>query len=266
MDSTEFKEKYGPWGVIAGASEGVGRELAKKVAANGMRCILIARREDPLIELAENIRNESGVECVYACIDLAKPDAFERILAAVGDREVGLYISNAGTDPHASHFLDLSIDKWDELVYRNLQTMMHCCHHFGGFMRERRRGGLLLVGSGAAYNGGPSMAVYSGSKAFSMCFGESLWAELEPFHVDVLSLNLVITDTPALHRVLSQTGRPPPAEMASPVEVAETGLARLSQGPVYDCFGPLRSLRANWRRMRVRFSARWSRQVFGGSN
>ena len=98
-ESSAFAERYGPWAIVAGASEGVGRELARRVAANGVNCILVARREAPLAELAELIRAESGVECIPASIDLAAPDAFDRILATVGSREVGLYISNAGADP-----------------------------------------------------------------------------------------------------------------------------------------------------------------------
>jgi len=262
-DASAFAQKYGPWALIAGASEGVGRELARKVAANGLNCILIARREKPLAELAEQIRTESGVECIPASIDLAAPDAFDRIVAAVGSREIGLYISNAGADPNGSHFLDREIETWLQLVQMNLLTMMRCCHHFGGLMRERRRGGLLLVGSGAGYGGGPFMATYAGSKAFELCFGEGLWAELRPSGVDVLSLMLVMTDTPALRKLLAEKGQPLPSRMASPAEVAEVGLARLPLGPVYN-WGPLARFRAGWRRTRVRVVARLSQSVFGG--
>ena len=125
-ESSAFAERYGPWAIVAGASEGVGRELARKVAANGVNCILIARREGPLAELAELIRAESGVECIPASIDLAAPDAFDRILATVGSREVGLYISNAGADPNGSHFLDRKIETWVELVHRNVLTTIRC--------------------------------------------------------------------------------------------------------------------------------------------
>jgi short-subunit dehydrogenase len=124
MGAAAFAQKYGPWAVVAGASEGVGRELARRVAANRVNCILIARREPPLAELAERIRKESGVECLPASIDLAAPDATDRILATVGSREVGLYISNAGADPNGSHFLDRKIETWAELVSRNYRR---CC-------------------------------------------------------------------------------------------------------------------------------------------
>ena len=263
-ESSAFAKKYGPWAIVAGASEGVGRELARKVAANGVSCILVARREQPLAELAELIRSESGMECIAASIDLAKPDAFDRILAAAGFREVGLYISNAGSDTNASHFLDRKIETWIELVDLNVLTTMRCCHHFGGLMRERRRGGLLLVGSGAAYGGGPFMSVYAGAKAFDLCFGEGLWAELRPFGVDVLSLELSVTDTPMLRKLLAEKGQPLPSRMASPAHVAEVGLARLPLGPVYN-WGPLAGFRAGWRRTRVRLVAKLSKKVFGGN-
>ena len=258
-----FAERYGPWAIVAGASEGVGRALARRIAANGVRCVLVARREQPLAELAQQIRDESGVECVLASVDLAKPDAFDRILAAVGSREVGLYVSNAGADPNGAHFLDRKIETWIELSDLNIQTTMRCCHHFGGLMRERRRGGLLLVGSGAAYGGGPFMAVYSGVKAFDLCFGEGLWAELRPFGVDVLSLELVMTDTPALHKLLAEKGQSAPSRMASPDRVAEVALERLPLGPVYN-WGPFARWRAGWRRTRVRVVGKLSQRVFGG--
>ena len=260
--SSAFAEKYGPWAVVAGASEGVGRELARRVAANGVNCILVARREKPLAELAERIRAESGVECIPASIDLAAPDALDRILATVGSREVGLYVSNAGADPNGSHFLDREVESWAELVERNVSTMMRCCHHFGGLMRGRRRGGLLLVSSGAAWSGAPFLAVYSGAKAFDLRFGESLWAELRPFGVDVLSLVLVTTDTPALRKLLADKGQSLPSRLASAERVAEVGLARLPLGPVYS-WGPLAGLRASWFRTRVRLVGRLSRTVFG---
>ena len=257
-----FAARYGPWAIVAGASEGVGRELARQVAAKGVPCVLVARRVQPLAELAEQIRAESGVECLPASIDLAAPDAFDRIVAAVGHREVGLYVGNAGADPNGSHFLDRESDTWADLVRCNVLTTIRACHHFGGLMRERRRGGLLLVGSGAAYSGAQRLAVYSGTKAFQLRFGESLWAELRPFGVDVLSLVLVTTDTPALRRLLAEKGRPIPSRMASSSRVAEIGLARLRQGPVYS-WGPLAGLRAYASRARVRLVTALSRKVLG---
>src|SRR4051794_12400117 len=95
-----FVERYGPWGLIAGASEGTGQAYARKVAAQGVNCILLARRPEPLAALAKEIRAESGVDCITATIDLAAPNALDTIVKAVGRRDVGLFISNAGADPN----------------------------------------------------------------------------------------------------------------------------------------------------------------------
>jgi short-subunit dehydrogenase len=230
----DFAERYGPWAIIAGASEGTGRAFSRHVAAKGLNCLLIARREAPLAELASQIRSEHNVECLTASIDLAAADAADQIALAAGPREIGLFISNAGADPSGAHFLDQPIVNWNELVARNVVTTMRCCHHFGRKMRERGRGGIILVGSGACYGGATALAVYSATKAFDLCFGEGLWAELKPHGVDVLNLILGRTDTPAFRALLASKGLAVPGGLASPDDVAEVGLARLPHGPVHN--------------------------------
>jgi short-subunit dehydrogenase len=228
----EFADRYGPWAVIAGASEGTGRAFARQIAAQGLSCILIARREGPLLELADQIRAEHGVDCVTAAIDLSTREASDQIVAAVGPREVGLFVSNAGADPNGSRFLDLDVSAWVALVQRNVLTTLQCCHHFGGLMRARKRGGLLLINSAACYGGGSFLATYSASKAFDLCFAEGIWAELRPHGVHVLSLVMAMTDTPALRALLAEKGLPLPPGVASAEAVAEMGLARLADGPM----------------------------------
>lgn len=227
-----FSERYGPWAVVTGASEGTGREFARQIAAAGVPSLLIARREEPLKALADEIRAETGIECITATIDLAAPDAFDRIVDAVGDREVGLFVSNAGADPNGARFLDRPFQVWMDLIQRNDITMMHCCHHFAGPMQARGAGGLLLVNSGACYGGSRFMATYSASKAFTMAFAEGLWDELQPRGVDVLTLIMHMTDTPALRTLLAEKGLPVPQTIAQPADVAALGLARLPYGPI----------------------------------
>jgi short-subunit dehydrogenase len=196
---------------------------------------LIARRAGPLVALADEIRRESSVECTTATVDLAAPDALDNIATAVGEREVGLFISNAGSDPNGARYLARGLGTWMDLVQRNVVTMMQCCHHFAGPMRARGRGGLLLVNSGACYGGSAFMAAYSGSKAFTLCFAESLWGELRGHGVDVLTLVMHMTDTPALRTLLAEKKLPVPQGIASAEEVAALGLARLPYGPVQNC-------------------------------
>jgi len=135
-------------------------------------------------------------------------------------------------------------------------------------MRERRRGGLLLVNSGACYGGGSFMAAYCGSKAFELCFAEALWAELHGHGVHVLTLVLGKTDTPAHRALLAAKGVPVPSNMASPIEVAEIGLAQLPHGPVYN-WGQRNDVAGyapsspDTRRERILMVDRYSRSTFG---
>lgn len=228
----EFSKRYGPWALIAGASEGTGAQFARGAAKRGLSCILIARRAEPLADLAASINDESGVECITASIDLARADAADRVIAAAAGRDVGLCVFNAGSDPNGALFLDASLGAWMDLTQRNTMTTMACCHHFAGAMRQRGRGGLVLVGSGAGYGGSAFNAVYCATKAYEMCLAEGLWAELKPHGIDVLSLMLGTTDTPFLRAHLARLGAPLPDRLANAADVAELGLARLSYGPV----------------------------------
>lgn len=227
----ELAEKYGPWALITGASEGTGSAFAHRLADAGINLILVARREGPLAALADAIRAR-GVECVTASVDLSAPDAAGKVIAAAGGREVGLFIANAGADTIGSTFLDRDIAAWDGLATLNVTTPMRCCHHFGQAMRARGRGGIILVGSGACYGGLNGLAVYCAAKGFMLNFAEGLWAELRHHGVDVLNLVLSRTDTPAHRQLLEASGQPIPDDMADPDDVAALGLERLPHGPI----------------------------------
>jgi short-subunit dehydrogenase len=90
-----------------------------------------------------------------------------------------------------------------------------------------------LVTSGAAWAGGSRLATYAGTKAFDLVFGESLWAELGPRGVDVLSLVVGATDTPAFRRLLAEKGKDMLDGVADPDDVAREGLEHLGEGPTW---------------------------------
>ncbi len=229
MDS--FVERYGPWVLIAGASEGTGASFARQLAEKGLNLILIARREGPLEKLAKEISGAHNVECVTASIDLAAEDAVDKMREAAAGREVGLLILNAGADPNGSMFLDNDIANWEALTTRNVMTTMRACHRFGQAMKKRGRGGIMIVGSGACYLGLPGIAVYGATKAYDLILGEALWAELKPHGVDVLNYVIGRTDTPAHRELMEERGMEIPADLADPDDVARKGLARLANGP-----------------------------------
>jgi uncharacterized protein len=201
-----FVESYGPWAVVAGASEGVGAAFSAAVAREGVNVVLLARRQDVLDEVAAAIRAESDVETRAVAVDLATASAMTTVADATSDLEVGLLTYCAGADPNYQPFLANPVEVATAMVRRNCTVLVEMCHHFAGPMAARGRGGIIVLSSGAAFVGAPNMVIYGGSKAFDVVFTEALWAELHPQGVDVLSLVLGETDTPALRRLRAERG------------------------------------------------------------
>jgi short-subunit dehydrogenase len=228
-----FADRYGPWALVAGASEGIGEHLARQVAAAGVHVVLVARRPAVLEALASSIRADTGgaVGCRPLAADLAADDAASRLVEATADLEIGLLAYNAGADTMARRFLDRPLDDVLGMIRRNVVTPTALCHDLGGRMRERGRGGILLVGSLAGLAGAGRVATYAATKAYGQVLAEGLWRELRDGGVDVLALLAGATATPALERSGARlTEEFPPMD---PADVAREGLAALAHGPVH---------------------------------
>lgn len=222
----DFAAKYGPWAVVAGASEGVGASVARLLGERGVNVVLVARQQVTLDEVAATVATQTRT----ISLDLSLPDATAKLVELTSDLDVGLVVFNAGADPHHSRFLDQPVAVWESLVARNCHMVMATTHHFAGQMVDRGRGGIVLVTSGAAWAGGVYLAAYGASKAFDLILAESLWAELRPLGVDVLSIVLGRTDTPAYRRII---GDQEVDGLADPDDVARDMLDNLGEGPTF---------------------------------
>ncbi len=198
-ESVTDLDRYGPWAVIAGGSEGVGAEFAREFACSGINLVLVARKPGPLASTAEAVR-ALGVEVRTVATDLTSPVAMDQITDATADLEVGLLVYNAGANTHGRAFTRGTLDGFASVIDLNISAMLALVHHYAVPMRERGRGGILLVGSLAGYVGTSTEGVYGGAKAFGRIFAEGLWAELREHGVDVLELVLGVTRTPAMVR------------------------------------------------------------------
>jgi len=238
IDATVFRAKYGPWAVISGASDGTGAAYARQLAHTGLNLVLIARRPGPLAELAAELEHAHRIATRTASIDLYETGAAEQVLEAANGLEVGLFISNAGSDTNGSRLLDAPLDAWRRLIYRNVLTVTETVYGFAGAMRARGRGGVIIMSSGTALGGQPGTAVYSGTKAFDLNLAEALWGELGPYGVDVLAGVCPAMNTPTLQKTLSRHNLKVPG-LFEPEDVVRTLLARLPDGPTHIfAFGP----------------------------
>lgn len=221
-------DSYGPWAVIAGASDGTGAALAMELARRGVNLVLVARRRPLLDELAAQL----AVETRVVTLDLSTPSAIAELVRATDDLEIGLLVYNAGADTVNLPLLDREIEELRGFVVRNCSNVLEASYEFGGRMVTRGRGGVLLVTSGAAWAGGAGLAPYGATKAFDLVLAESLWAEWRASGVDVLGLVLGATDTPSLHRSLEKHGGHMD-DLADPAAVATEALDHLADGPTW---------------------------------
>jgi short-subunit dehydrogenase len=233
-----FPARYGPWALVAGASEGVGAAFAEELARRGLNVVLVARRRAALADVAAGIIARTGRETRTLPVDLARPGAAGAVAAATEDLDIGFLVYCAGADPNFEPFLDHSVATAEAMVQRNCMVPMQLCHHFAPAMVQRQSGGIVIFGSGAGLVGGPNMVAYGATKAFDMVFAEALWSELHDKGVDVLGVILGKTDTPALRRLEHRRGligsedeRPPDTTTVD--EVIREAFDNLASGPTW---------------------------------
>ena len=231
-----FAGKYGPWALVAGASDGVGAAFAEGLAERGVNVVLVARRQAKLDEVAAGIADRTGAQTRTLAVDLAEHDATATIAAATDDLDIGFLVYCAGADPNFEPFLANPIATAEAMVHRNCVVPMQLCHHFAPAMVERGRGGIVIFGSGAGLAGGPNMVAYGATKAFDMVFAEALWSELHDKGIDVIGLILGKTDTPSLRRLEHARGvlgseDDAPSDTSSVDDVVREAFDNLSKGP-----------------------------------
>ena len=231
-----FATKYGPWALVAGASDGVGAAFAEGLAERGVNVVLVARRQAKLDEVAAGIADRTGAQTRTLAVDLAEHDATATIAAATDDLDIGFLVYCAGADPNFEPFLANPIATAEAMVHRNCVVPMQLCHHFAPAMVERGRGGIVIFGSGAGLAGGPNMVAYGATKAFDMVFAEALWSELHDKGIDVIGLILGKTNTPSLRRLEHARGvldseDEAPSDASSVDDVVREAFDNLSKGP-----------------------------------
>lgn len=229
--SQRLRERYGPWALIAGASDGIGESFTRRIAAAGINVLMLARREPLLESLAESIRSEHGVEARTIVADLTADDLDERVGRGVGDLEVGLLVYNAGAVHGAAKFHDQPVDHALGLVALNCRGPVLLTHRLGKAMRERGRGGIVLLTSMAGLSGSSYTATYGATKSFDLILAEALWHELAPHGVDAMAVVAGATRTPSM--LESQPGFESYPGIMEPDDVANGALRNLGAGPVW---------------------------------
>jgi short-subunit dehydrogenase len=182
----DFACRYGPWALVAGASEGLGAAYARALAARGLNLVLVARRLLALEELSRAITAEFAVEVCCLDGDLSERGFLEGLREACAGLEVGLLVYNAAYAP-IGEFASAPLDDLLRVAAVNIRAPVTLVRGFLPAMIARGRGGVILMTSLAGNQGSPYISTYAASKAFNRVLAEGLWYELKDKGVDVLA-------------------------------------------------------------------------------
>lgn len=220
-----MRERYGEWALVTGASAGIGAEFARALARQGLSCVLTARREDRLKELAQELESAHGVATRVVAADLSQPEGARQLLDALGELEIDVLVNNAGLG-YAGRFDGQDTARLADMVRVNCLAPVELTSRLLPAMRERGSGAVIFTGSVAGRQPLPLHALYSATKAFDNYLGEALWMELRGTGVDVLVLEPGATET-EFQQVAGEIAHPgePPAR------VVEAALEALGSQP-----------------------------------
>jgi short-subunit dehydrogenase len=214
--------------LITGASSGIGAAFARKLAARGRNVLLVARSEDKLIALCNELGRLTSIRAQYLALDLQEPEAAAQLFEETSKREleIDMLINNAGFGSMGD-FVKLDLDRELEMIQLNVRSLVDLTHRFLGPMRERKSGTIINVASTAAFQAVPYMATYAATKAFVLSFSEALWEENRAHGVHVMALCPGVTETNFFQ--VAGIDRPPMRTIETPEEVVETALRALER-------------------------------------
>ncbi len=177
-----------PVTLVTGASAGIGAELARVFAAHGHELVLVARRQDRLAALADEIAADGRQRPTVLGADLERRDAVAGLAAELASRglEPQIVVNNAGFGL-LGRAVTLSRDEQLAMIDLNVRALTELSLAFADAV-ARNRGGILNVASVAAFMPGPGMAVYYATKAYVLSFTEALHQELSSRGVRVTAL------------------------------------------------------------------------------
>src|SRR4051794_16802769 len=147
-----LRENYGPWAVVTGASDGIGREFATCLAAAGINLIVAARRQRVLSHVANDLVRSYGVQIEAIPTDLATSAGVAELLARTRALDVGLLVAAAGFGT-SGPFVDANIDEELGMIDVNCRAVAALSYAFARRFADRKRGGIVLMSSLVAFQG-----------------------------------------------------------------------------------------------------------------
>lgn len=220
--------------LITGASGGIGEAFARRLAEEKHNLVLVARSEDKLAALCDELMLEHKIMAHYVAMDLVDFEADARLFKETEKHnlEVEWLINNAGFGSMGD-FARLELENELEMISLNVLSLVALTHRYLPQMRRRQNGTIINVSSTASFQPVPFMATYAATKAFVTSFTEAIAEENRSYGITITALCPGPTDTnffhaaeikPDVRKVMFKKG------MQTPEEVVETALNAVQKG------------------------------------
>jgi short-subunit dehydrogenase len=138
--------RYGPWAVVTGASDGIGRAFAVELAKAGVNIMLVARRGAVLTDVAQDLEAKFSMKTVVVAADLAMPAGVDEVVDRTRGLDVGLLVASAGFGT-SGPFVGAALSEELEMIDVNCRAVAALSHHFAGRFVHQGRGGIVLMSS-----------------------------------------------------------------------------------------------------------------------
>jgi hypothetical protein len=225
MSERAFAQQYGPWGLVAGGSEGLGGAWSSALASRGLNVVVVSNDEATLQAKTCELTADYPVEVRPVHADLASDDMLTTLERATADLEIGCLVYNAAL-ADLCPFADQPLERELYRLNLNCRGPLVLSHHYGRLMLERGRGGIVLMSSLGGLMGNPYNVGYAASKAYDYVLAEGLWYEYGRKGVDVIASLPGLIKTH--ENITDSTGGDRPM---APEDVVEETLAQLGKVP-----------------------------------
>jgi len=211
--------------LVTGASSGIGKAFAERLAAKGSDLVVVARNRERLEELALRLRQTHGRDVEVLQADLENRDQLAAVEARLCDHgDIDLLVNNAGFG-HTGAFADLALERSQAQIDCNVTALTRLAHAALQSMRPTGRGAILNVASGAAFLPTPNFAVYAATKAYVVSFTQGLHEEAKRFGVTVSVVCPGFTRTEFQDRAKYDSRQIPSIAWQTPEAVVDEALA-----------------------------------------
>lgn len=191
--------------LVTGASSGIGRATAEMLAANGARVAINFHRNQDGAEAARAKITGAGGSALAIQADVRQAGGVQSLVEKTVNEfgPIDILVNNAGSLVERLRILDLSEERWDEVIDLNLKSAFLCCKAVAASMMERKTGAIVNVSSIAGRTGGALGSIhYSTAKGGLITFTKGLAKELAPFGIRVNAVSPGVIDT-QFHEIFS---------------------------------------------------------------